>query len=123
VACAGEFAGDAEVKEQYGELWVWLFGIVLLLGGVFAYSHLTRNRLTEGTIIAKEHHNPSSHVTVNPVVGGKTTQFVVSSQADPERWVFVMEGEHEGERRIERWDADRYDWEKASVGSHRNLSK
>jgi hypothetical protein len=86
---------------------------ILIVLGIFAFAG--RNRLTSGTIIDKKHVNPSSHVTVNPIVGGNGG-FTVGSEADAERWLVVVEGNHEGERRIETHDMDRYEWEAAKIG-------
>jgi len=94
---------------------VFLFIVVLC---IFAF--LGRNRLTQGKIIKKIHENPSTNITVSPIIGSKDGGFVVGSSAEPEHWKFVIRGTFEGEVREEVHDVDRYEWESAKIGDYWN---
>lgn len=89
--------------------------ILLLILMALAVTGCTRT-LTEGTIVGKEHRNPSTSVGLTPMFGGKQTSWVLTTDYSPERWLFVIEGSLDGEKLTRRVSVDRYEWERAKVG-------
>lgn len=74
------------------------------------------NKLTEGTIVDKEYQEEYSYVTYITIFNGKTSTLIPQVHTSPEKYIFYISGDIDGETITESHYTDPITYSKYEIG-------